>query len=222
MTLSLEPDSLWQLLHRIGYGERSDSGFPGESAGVLIHHHPWRPFTLATMSFGYGLSVTNLQLARAYTILASGGIRKPVSLLKLDVPPVGKQIMDPEVTHLIIDMLQSVVEKGGTAPKAAISGYRVSGKTGTVQIAIPGGYERNHHTSIFVGMAPESNPRLVCAVVIKDPNPNGGQYFGGDISGPVFSKVMAVALRILAIPPDNLPANQTIVNEADVKQIAAQ
>lgn len=204
MTLSLEPDSLWQLLHKVGYGERTQSGLPGESAGTLAHHHPWRPFTLATLSFGYGLSVTTLQLARAYTILASGGIKRPVSLLKLNNSPSGEQVLDPKIAHRVVDMLQSVVEEGGTAKLANIPGYSVSGKTGTVQIAVPGGYLRDHHIAIFVGMAPKTKPRFVAAIMIKDPKGPHNEYFGGQVSAPVFSRVMGAALRIMAVPPDNL------------------
>lgn len=217
MTLTLPPDSLWQLLHRIGFGDKTNIGFPGESSGVLIHHKPWRPFILATMSFGYGLSVTNLQLAQAYSILASGGIKKPITLLKQDESPAGTRVLPTNIANTVIDMMQSVVEKGGTATSANIPGYNVSGKTGTAQIAGPGGYQKNHHVAIFAGLAPLSNPRLIVTVEIKDPRGPHGEYFGGQVSAPVFAKIMGAALRALAVPPDNLTDKQPLTFNTGLK-----
>jgi cell division protein FtsI (penicillin-binding protein 3) len=200
MTLSLPPESLYDLLKKTGFGEVTDSGFPGASAGFLPLRAIQNRFDLATLSFGYGIAVTNLQLAHAYTILADGGVKYPVSLLRENTKPNGVRIMSSKVAHEVLTMLESVVEKGGTATRAQVSGYRVSGKTGTVRIVGPHGYEPNHHTAIFVGVAPVSNPQLVISVIVK--NPERGGYFGGLVSAPVFSMVMGAALRILDIPPD--------------------
>lgn len=219
VTLSLPPDSLWQLLDKIGYGHKTESGFPGESAGVLIHHHPWKPFILATMSFGYGLSVTNLQLAHAYSVLASGGIKRPVSLIKIDQAPKGKTVLDPKIARQINEMLQSVMAKGESGELANVPGYRVAGKTGTAHLAIKGGYAKNHYMAVFAGIAPVSDPRLVVTVAIKDPKGPNNEYFGGQVSAPVFAKVMGAALRILAVPPDNLTANtNTVPNSSGQSQ----
>lgn len=201
LTLSLPPNSLWHLLHSAGFGETTGSHFPGESAGRLPFHRKWAKITLATLSFGYGISVTDLQLARAYAALADGGLLRPVTFLRLNKVPPGKRILSKQVAKQILEMLQSVIEKGGTATRARVSGYHVTGKTGTTRMIGPNGYEKYHHIAMFVGIAPVSNPRLVISVEITDPR---GDYYGGYVAAPVFSKVMAGALRILNIPPDNL------------------
>lgn len=206
MTLSLPPTSLYSLLKKAGFGQVTDSGFPGASPGFLPLRAIQNQFDLATLSFGYGIAVTNLQLAHAYTILADGGMRYPVSLLRENTKPQGVRIMTAKIAHEVLIMLESVVEQGGTATRAQVPGYRVSGKTGTVRMVGRHGYEPNHHTAIFVGVAPVSNPQLVISVIVK--NPERGGYFGGLVSAPVFSKVMGAALRILDIPPDKPGALQ--------------
>jgi cell division protein FtsI (penicillin-binding protein 3) len=203
MTLSLSPLSFWEVLKRTGFGQLTDSNFPGESSGVLVKDRIWRPFALATMSFGYGLSVTSIQLAQAYTMLAAGGIKRPVSLLRIDSAKTSERVIPLPIAKELLTMMLSVVEKGGTAPQAKIPGYTVTGKTGTARMVGPHGYEKNHHVALFVGIAPASKPRLVVSVVIKDPH---GHYFGGEVSAPVFAKIMGGALRILNIPPDDLHA----------------
>lgn len=202
ITLSLPPENLWNMLHKVGFGQITDSGFPGERAGTLVNYPVWNPFVLATLSFGYGISVTALQLAQAYAVLAADGVKRPVSFLRVDNAPSGQQVIPPQVAHDILIMLESVLAQGGTAPLARVPGYRVTGKTGTSHIAGPGGYEKNHYNSLFVGIAPASNPRLVIAVVLHDPQ--GGQYYGGYTSGPIFSHIMGEALRLLNVPPDDL------------------
>lgn len=200
MVLSLPPNQLWSLLHRIGFGEPTGIGFPGEQAGSLVRHDPWGQFVLATLAFGYGVSVNTLQLARAYDVLANEGVKIPVSLLKLDKMPAGERVMDPKIAKQMLVLLQSVVEKGGTAEQANVPGYSVAGKTGTSLIAGNGGYQKHHYVSSFVGIAPVNNPRLVIAVVIHDPQ--GKHYYGGFVSGPVFEKIMEGTLRLLNVPPD--------------------
>ncbi|MEM1244115.1 MAG: penicillin-binding transpeptidase domain-containing protein [Pseudomonadota bacterium] len=209
MTLSLPANSLWQILHNFGFGQRTHSGFPGESPGFLPQHKLWDPFVLATLSFGYGLAVTNLQLAHAYATLAAGGVKHPVTLLRLQGRVKSERIIRQNIAQTIIAMLETVVEKGGTATRAQVPGYRDSGKTGTVRMVGPHGYEANHHTGIFVGIAPVGSPRLVVSVVIKDPQ--GTQFYGGLVAAPVFAKVMSAALRILNISPDPVKSSNSKV-----------
>jgi cell division protein FtsI (penicillin-binding protein 3) len=203
LTLSLPPPSLPALLSKLGFGERTDSTFPGESTGVLPKHPHWHNFALATLSFGYGISVTTLQLAQAYSVLANQGKKIPVSLLRLDAPSKGKQIISPKIAQEMVSMLQSVSEGvGGTAGEAKIPGYHVSGKTGTARMVGPHGYLSDRHNAIFVGIAPSTKPRLVMAVVIQDPR--NGKFYAGQVAAPVFAKIMGEALRILNIAPDNI------------------
>jgi cell division protein FtsI (penicillin-binding protein 3) len=202
MILGLPPNQLWSLLHRVGFGEVTGVGFPGEQSGSLTKHSPWGQFVLATLGFGYGLSVTALQLARAYDVLANNGVKVPISLLRLNEPPSGEQVMSPGVTQEMLNLLESVVSKEGTGTSAQIPGYRVAGKTGTAIMAGIGGYQKHRYVSSFVGVAPASQPRLVVAVVIHDPQ--GKSYFGGRVSAPVFERIMEGTLRILNIAPDGV------------------
>lgn len=200
MVLSLPPNQLWSELHRVGFGQATGIAFPGEQEGSLVKHDPWGQFTLATLAFGYGISVTPLQLARAYDVIANDGVLLPVSLLKIDTPPKGESVMSKARAREMLTMLEAVLQKGGTAGEASVPGYRVAGKTGTAKIVGEHGYMQHRYTSTFIGIAPVSNPRLVVAVIIHDPQ--GKKYYGGQVSGPVFSKIMEGALRILDIPPD--------------------
>ena len=200
IALSLPPERLWGVFSRVGFGKTTGSGFPGETGGLLADYTRWRPIEQATFAFGYGVSVTALQLAEAYTVLANGGVRHPVSLLRRDEVPEGERVLSEKVVSQIIPMLQSVVEKGGTATRAAIPGYRVGGKTGTVRKVTAGGYSTNHYLALFSGIAPLSHPRLVMAVMINDPG--GRSYYGGQVAAPLFANVMSGALRLLNIPPD--------------------
>jgi cell division protein FtsI (penicillin-binding protein 3) len=200
--LSLPPNELWSLLHRVGFGETTGIGFPGEQSGSLVARHKWAPFTLATLAFGYGISATPIQLASAYSIFATAGVKVPVSLLKLDKPPQGEPVLKPEVAEEMLDLLETVTStKGATGQLARVPGYRVAGKTGTAVMAGPHGYLKHHYTSTFVGIAPVSNPRLVVAVIIHDPQ--GKHYYASYVSAPVFQKIMEGTLRILNIPPDD-------------------
>ncbi len=200
--LSLPPQNLWNMLHKVGFGQATDSGFPGERSGSLPNYPVWNPFVLCTLSFGYGMSATPLQIAQAYSILAANGVKHPVTFIRSNGPPAGQQVIDPTIASEIRTMLESVLAKGGTAPEARVPGYRVTGKTGTVHIVGPKGYLKNRYDSIFVGIAPASKPRLVVAVVLH--NPRGTQYYGGYTSGPIFSQIMGEALRLMNIPPDDL------------------
>jgi cell division protein FtsI (penicillin-binding protein 3) len=200
IALSMQPETLWKFYSNLGFGESTYSQFPGESNGRLPHFSDWSSFEQATLSFGYGLSVTPLQLARAYAVLANDGVRMPVSLLKLEQPEEGVRVMRKQSARMVVNMLEAVVSSEGTAPQAAVPGYRVAGKTGTAKKSVAGGYAEDKYLSLFVGIAPVSEPRLVMAVFIDEPR--GDEYYGGLVAGPVFSKVMSGALRLLNIPPD--------------------
>jgi cell division protein FtsI (penicillin-binding protein 3) len=200
IALSMPPESLWQLYDKLGFGASPETLFPGESSGRLPHFSDWSSFEQATLSFGYGLSVTPLQLARAYAVLANDGERLPVSLLKLDEQPVGERVLRQSTARSVVSMLESVVSSEGSAPLAAVPGYRVAGKTGTAKKSVAGGYAEDRYLSLFVGMAPATRPRLVMAVFVDEPR--GEEYYGGAVAGPVFSKVMSGALRLMNIPPD--------------------
>ncbi len=200
--LTLPPNQLWSLLHRMGFGEVTGIGFPGEQAGKLVNRPTWKPLPLATLSFGYGISVTTLQLAHAYATIANDGIKLPLSLLKIDKAPEGTRVLDQAIAHKMLNMLQSVLAKGGTGQNARVAGYTVAGKTGTAWVSENKTYQKHRYTSSFVGIAPATHPRLVVAVVIHDPQ--GKDYLGGYVSGPVFEKIMEGSLRILNIPPDDL------------------
>ncbi|MCU7880573.1 MAG: penicillin-binding protein 2 [Candidatus Thiodiazotropha sp. (ex Lucinoma aequizonata)] len=200
IALSLKPETLWKLYANLGFGESPCSQFPGESSGRLPHFSDWSSFEQATLSFGYGLSVTPLQLARAYAVLANDGVRLPVSLLKQEEPVEGERVIRQSTARTVVKMLEAVVTSEGTALQAAVPGYRVAGKTGTAKKSVAGGYSEDKYLSLFVGLAPASDPRLVMAVFIDEPR--GKEYYGGLVAGPVFSKVMSGALRLMNIPPD--------------------
>lgn len=198
--LNLPKDQLSNLLQRLGFGEITGIGFPGEQSGSLANTQGWGNFNIATLGFGYHLSVTALQLARAYAVIANDGVKLPVSLLRLNEAPTGKRVMESKVAKEMLVLLETVVKKGASGERASVPGYRVAGKTGTSKVAGIGGYQ-HRYTASFVGIAPLDNPRLVVAVVLHDPQ--GKNYYGGIVSGPIFSKVMEGALRILNIPPDD-------------------
>jgi len=200
MALSLEAQTLWSLFNHLGFGSAAHIGFPGEAAGRLRPYRTWKPIEQATMSYGHGISLSLLQLARAYTVFASDGELKPVSLRKLTEAPIGQPVLSARTARSVRDMLEMVVQAGGTAPKAQVAGYRVGGKTGTAHKLGPGGYLPDSYVSSFVGMAPMSEPRLIIAVMIDDPA--AGKYYGGTVAAPVFSEVMAGALRLLGVPHD--------------------
>lgn len=198
IALSLPTDALWSVLNRVGFGEVTGVNFPGEQNGSLTKHSPWGKFVLATLSFGYGLSTTALQLTRAYAVIANDGVKVPLSLLRLDKAPQGEQIISPDVTVKALSLLESVV-KSPKGIHARVPGYRVAGKTGTSRKVGADGYEK-HYTSSFVGIAPVSNPRIVVSVVINDPQ--GKDYLGAKVSAPVFAKIMEGTLRLLDMQPD--------------------
>ena len=202
IALSLPRDAFWSLLDRVGFGTATASGFPGEAAGLLVNYRRWYPIEQATLAFGYGLSVTPLQLARAYGIFATDGVLYPSSLLRLERPPAGERVVSARVARQVRRMLEEVVGPEGTAQKAAVPGYRVAGKTGTVRKSVGGGYAEDRYNAVFVGLAPASAPRLVALVMINEPD--NGEYYGGAVAAPVFARVMTGALRLLNVAPDDL------------------
>ena len=203
VALEMDREYMWSVLSGFGIGRLTQSGFPGESAGVLRDPQHWRPIEQATMSYGYGLSVTTLQLARAYAALASGGVIRPVSFLALDEPSEGVRVVSERTAAQMITMLEAVVGPNGTGRRAAVDNYRIAGKTGTAWKSSDGGYSRNRYTAWFAGLAPASDPRLVVVVMLDEPT--GGSYYGGEVAAPVFANIVSAALRLLAVPPDALP-----------------
>ncbi|GJL71726.1 MAG: penicillin-binding protein [Nitrosomonas sp.] len=207
IALSLPAQTLWEIFSRSGFGVPAGIGFPGEAKGELRPYSTWRPIEQATMSYGHGISVSLLQLARAYTLFTTGGELKPVSLLKKNVPVMGQQVISRSTALAMSNMLELVTQPGGTAPLAQVNGYRVAGKTGTAHKLINGRYAEDRYISSFVGYAPVSSPRLIIAVMLDEPS--AGQYFGGAVAAPVFNKVMTGALRMLNVPHD-APANNIV------------
>ncbi|MDE3208509.1 MAG: penicillin-binding protein 2, partial [Pseudomonadota bacterium] len=203
IALMLKPQVMWQLYHSVGFGQVPDSGLPGEVAGDLRPWKDWRPINQATMAYGNGIAVSLLQLARAYTVFTNGGVLLPVSIIKRTDAPIGQRIISPKIASEIVHMLEMVTQPGGTASNVVIPGYRIAGKTGTAHQAINGSYSNNHYYASFVGFAPASNPRLIIAVTIHDPNASKGRYYGAEVAGPVFQGIMTDALRMLDIPPDD-------------------
>ena len=202
IALDLDRRDLWAALSRFGIGRLTDSGFPGESAGVLNDPQHWRPVGQATLAYGYGLSVTPLQLAQAYAVIAAGGVRRPVSLVAVDEIPVGERAISSNTAQALNGMLEAVVSPVGTGNRAAIANFRVAGKTGTAWKSSVGGYSKDRYLAVFGGFVPVTDPKLVAVVVIDEPR--GEEYYGGDVAAPVFARILSGALRLLAVPPDAL------------------
>ena len=194
------PEEMWQMFDALGFGQPLRLGFPGEVGGRLRPYKTWRPIEQATMSYGHGISVTLMQLARAYLAFARDGDLIPLSLTRLESPPIaGKSIFSAQTAREVRVMLEMAVLPGGTAPRAQIPGYRVAGKTGTSH-KLEGGNYADRYVAAFVGFAPVSDPRLVVAVMIDEPS--AGKYYGGEVAAPVFAQVMAGSLRTLGVAPD--------------------
>ena len=208
IALSLDAEQLWDTLTRFGFGSLTLSNFPAESPGRLYHHSNWRNVRQATISYGYGLSVTPMQLARAYAVFGAEGILRPISLLKINEPKQGMPVVDSEIAKKISLMLEEVVHPGGTGIKARVPSYQIGGKTGTAWLSKSGDYSKEY-ISTFVGIAPLNNPRLVVLVKIDKPQ---GLYYGSDVAAPIFSEVTSAALRLLGVPPDSLPEESIFTN----------
>lgn len=206
IALTLKPEDFWNFLYNAGIGHSTKTGFPGEVNGRLRPWKNWVPIDQATMAYGHGLSVTLMQLARAYTIFTHHGELLPVSIVKQSAPPTGIRVIRPDVADTVRLMMEKVTQPGGTALRAQVLGYRVAGKTGTAN-KLEGGRYVDKFVASFVGFAPVSDPRLIIAVMIDEPS--AGQHFGGTVSAPVFSTVMGESLRMLGVAPD--AAAETIV-----------
>lgn len=200
--LTLPPETLPDFLRKVGFGQTTHSGFPGESTGYVPNYTVWPKADIATLAFGYGVSVTLVQLAHAYSIFANNGVEVPVSFLRLNKPPKGKQMIPPKIAHELLKMLEAVLRQGGTGVTARVPGYHIAGKTGTSRILGPHGYELNHHNGDFVGIAPVDHPRLIVAIEMHNPEKQD-YYYGGQVAAPIFSRVMESALRLMDVPPDN-------------------
>jgi cell division protein FtsI (penicillin-binding protein 3) len=203
VAMQLKPEAMWEMLTAFGFGQGTGSGLPAEPVGLLHGYRHWGRIHQATISYGYGLSVTALQLAHAYATLGAGGIDRPVTLERVQQPVPGKRVVDERVAQELLHMMESVItQDGGTGKRAALYGYRVAGKTGTAHRAASGGYATDRYLATFGGVVPASRPRLAAIVVIDEPQ--GTKYYGGEVAAPVFANVMAGALRLMGVPPDGL------------------
>jgi len=212
IALLMPAKTFWQSLTDNGFGQPTGSAFPGEAAGKLRDYKNWRPIEQVTMSYGNGISVNLLQLARAYTVFANDGELKQITMLKQELPTVGTTVYSAATAVAVRGMMELVVKPGGTAPLAQVMGYRVAGKTGTSHKLENGRYV-NRYISSFVGMAPASNPRLVVAVMLNEPG--GKEYYGGQVAAPAFSNVMGAALRQLNVAND-APLNNVLQPPAEI------
>jgi cell division protein FtsI (penicillin-binding protein 3) len=201
ISLSMPAERMGTFYRELGFGAAPRTGFPGEAKGQLRPWTQWRPVEQATIAYGHGISVSLLQLARAYTIFTNGGQLLPLSLLKRDSQPIGKPLVAAETAREVTRMMEMAVMPGGTAPLAQVPGYRVAGKTGTAYKPENGGYNEHKYVSSFVGFGPVASPRFIVAVMLDEPAA-GERHAGGDVSAPVFSAVMGAALRVMAVPPD--------------------
>lgn len=210
--LSIDADEQWNMYQKLGLGADTGSGFPGEATGRISVTALHNDFERATMAFGYGLSVTPMQLARAYVALAADGMIKPISFLHNEHPAEGERVMRAETAQAVRKMMEGVVSEEGTGGRAQIANYSVAGKTGTVHKFIAGGYAKERYLSIFAGMVPADSPELVMVVMIDEPR--NGEYYGGEVAAPVFSQVMAGAMRLLDIAPDRISEKQLVLKSA--------
>ncbi|MCO7223998.1 penicillin-binding protein 2 [Pleionea sp. CnH1-48] len=204
LALALEDDVFLDVFYKLGFGIDTGSGFPGESSGKFSIRPNWSKFEKATLSYGYGMQVTPLQLAKAYATLGSGGVKRDISFLKTDKPLSEERVFSQKVAQQVISMMETVVNDGGTAISASLESYRVAGKTGTARKAVKGGYGDEYMT-FFAGIAPASQPKIAMVVFIDEPA--GDAYYGGDVAAPVFANVAEKALRLLNIAPDKKEEN---------------
>ena len=213
MAAAFAPQEMWEMFDAIGFGQAPRLGFPGEVTGRLRPWKSWRPIEQATMAYGHGISVSLMQLARAYTVFARDGELLPISLTRIDDGPVtGTPVFSAQTAREVRAMLEMAAGPGGTAPKAQVPGYRVAGKTGTAH-KLEGGVYANKYVSSFVGFAPVSDPRLIVAVMIDEPS--AGRHYGGDVAAPVFAGIVGNSLRTLGVGPD---ANLTVAHAPSTKE----
>ena len=214
IALQIGAEPIRNVLDRVGFGQMTATGFPGERSGILPNLRRWSRIETATLSFGYGLSSSALQLAQAYSVIADGGIRKPVSLLKLSEEAIAdlprERVLSETISNQVLEILETVVDssRGGSAVEAKVPFYTVAGKTGTAHVVGKFGYEENLHNSLFVGLAPASNPQIVVVAIVNEPK--GEEHYGGQVAAPLFSKIVTGAMRILNIAPDDIPADRAM------------
>jgi len=204
---------MWDLFRRAGLGSPPALGFPGETPGRLRHYSSWRPVEQATMAYGHGISVSLVQLARAYTLFARDGDLVPLTLLRSAGVADGVKVISAETARMVRVMLEAAVQPTGTGPRARIAGWRVAGKTGTAHKLVNGAYAPDRYLSSFVGFAPVSEPRLITAVMIDEPS--AGEHYGGVVAAPVFAQIMRDALRLLGVPLDAPPEPLELPGETD-------
>lgn len=220
LALQLEPDTVRNMYYRLGLGQGTGTGFPGEAVGALPSYAHWKPIQQANYAFGYGLSLTMVQLAQGYSVLANNGVKHPVSLLrKGDEPVLGETIVDAQYAQAVMQMLRKVVTTGGTGTRAKVDSYTVAGKTGTAHKADAGGYAEDRYVGSFVGVAPVQNPAIVVAVMIDEPSDD--MYHGGQVAAPVFSSIAGGALRLLQEPPE-IQGARLSVKRLDAPPVLAQ
>ncbi len=212
VALLMDASDHWKFLNRVGFGRKPDAGFFSEAEGELAYYDKWGKVDRASRGYGYGVSVSLLQLAHAYTVFANSGLLLPVSIYKQERKPLGQRVMSQVNADAVLKMMQAVVQADATGENAAVDGYHVAGKTGTANKLIKRRYSKNHLVVSFIGMAPATNPRLVVAVMIDDPKVKKAS--GGRLAAPLFSKIMANALRVMDIAPDNLPELELQIKEA--------
>lgn len=213
MAMQMQPREMWEMYSQVGLGQRPQLPFPGVVSGKLRAYKTWKPIEQATMSYGYGLSASLFQLARAYSVFARDGELVPVTLLKSEGPAAGVRVLQPQTAQAVRHMLHLATLNGGTAPKAQTMGYSVGGKTGTAHKQEGKGYAASKYRSFFVGVAPVENPRIVVAVMVDEPS--AGRYFGGDVAGPVFSATVQQTLRMLGVQPDMNVKPQIVVQAVE-------
>jgi len=216
LALALQREAMWDLFSRVGFGAVPQLAFPGAAAGKLRPYRSWRPIEQATMAYGHGISVSLLQLARAYTIFASDGELVPLTLVKTGAAASGEKVLSTQTARAVRAMLELAVQSGGTGQRARVVGWRVGGKTGTAHKQENGGYAADKYLASFVGFAPASAPRLVLAVMIDEPS--AGQHYGGSVAAPVFAQVMQGALRLLAVPHDAPLEPLDLPGEAELRE----
>jgi cell division protein FtsI (penicillin-binding protein 3) len=213
IAMQMQPREMWEMFSEVGLGQKPQVPFPGAVSGKLRAYKTWRPIEQATMSYGYGLSVSLFQLARAYTVFGRDGDITAVSLLKSADTAAGVRVIDPATAQAVRHMLHLVTLPGGTAPKAQTMGYSVGGKTGTAYKQEGKGYAEKKYRGVFVGVAPVEKPRIVVAVMIDEPT--AGKYFGGDVAAPVFSATVQQTLRMLGVQPDMNVKPQVVVERVE-------
>ncbi|MDZ7750786.1 MAG: penicillin-binding transpeptidase domain-containing protein [Gammaproteobacteria bacterium] len=210
IALTVAPETLWRVFDGLGFGLATGSGFPGEANGILTDYMRWGDIHRVTLSYGYGLSVSALQLARAYAVLGADGMLPPVTFERVDGDTPGRRVADARYVRQVRAMMESVLDEGGTGGRGRVPGYRVAGKTGTVKKSVAGGYAEDRYMALFAGMAPASLPRIVVLAVMDEPRSE--DYYGGQVAAPLFAEVMGGALRTLGVAPDDLaPTSRQVI-----------